>query len=178
MRLHRRLVLVGAVSSLALAANPSAAFAHSPGGDDHSGHHGHHKGHNLIRADFVPSLPTDPAIFTVKPGGAPWVLRKGDVRVRDDGRTDVRIKGLQVLRADGTSDNPVPLITVTLYCSGAPAAVSPLESLSVPAGDARFRVWLHVPKKCAHATVLVNPNGAAATYIASATAGHKKQHSG
>jgi hypothetical protein len=173
MRLHRRIVLVGAVSALALAV-PSAAFAHSPGADNHARHHGHGKGHDLVKADFVPSLPTDPVIFGVKPGGVPWVLGKGEVRVRRDGRTDVRIKGLQVLRADGTTDNPVPMITVTLYCGGASAAVSPLEPLSVPAGDARFRVWLHVPKKCAHATVLVNPNGAAGTYIASATGVHKK----
>jgi hypothetical protein len=159
MRLNSRLALVGAVSVLALALNPAAALAHDGGG------------HNLVRADFTPSLPTDPAINGVKPGGAPWIIDKGTVRVRDDGRIKVRIEGLQVLRPTGLADNPVPNITASLYCDGATtaAAVSTLQPMTVPDGDARFsETLMNAPENCGAATVLINPNGAAGTFIASA----------
>ncbi|MDQ1629467.1 MAG: hypothetical protein QOI54_3211 [Actinomycetota bacterium] len=166
MRLNSRLALAAAVAVGALALNPAAALAHDGG-------HGRH-GHNLIKADLTPSKPTDPPIFEVGPGGLPWVLDKGEVRVREDGRTDVRLEGLQILRADGSTDNPVTLITASLYCGGQLAARSAQQPLSVPEGDARFRVWLAVPQTCDMATVLINPPPNAKTgqfaYIASAMA--------
>src|SRR3954447_13219415 len=86
----RPALLLGAVPALALAFAPSAAFA------DHGGHEagGRHHGHDLIRSDLTPSLPTDDAINGVSPGGAPWQIDRGEVRVRNNGRTDVRIEGL------------------------------------------------------------------------------------
>lgn len=157
MRLNSRLAIVGAVSVLAL--SPSAVLAQ--GG-----------GKNLIRADLTPSLPTDAAINGVAPGGLPWILDRGEVRVRANGRTDVRIEGLQIPR-NGGADNPVASINAVLYCGGLPAADSGPQPMTVPGGDARFRVWLHVPKRCDMATVLISPTGAVGrAYIASAVARH------
>jgi hypothetical protein len=145
-----------AVSALALVTTPASASSGPP----------------VLNADVTPSVPTDPSIDGVKAGGLPWVLADGEVHVRASGRTDVHLEGLQVLRADGSTDNPIASITVSLYCGGALAARSAPQPLSVPAGDARFRVQLTVPAACDGATVLVNPTASnGGVYIASATAG-------
>ena len=160
--MHSKLpvAMIGAASALALSLIPSAALASH-------GHH-HHHGHNLIRADLTPSLPTDAAINGVNPGGLPWILSRGEVRVRDSGRVDVRIEGLQIPR-NGAADNPVASIDAVLYCSGVMAADSGPQPLSVPDGDARFRVFLTVPETCDAATVLISPSAAVGVaYIASA----------
>lgn len=154
MSLHSRAALVGAVSVLTLAITPSAALARG-GGDD------------LIRADFTPSLPTDPQINGINPGGLPWVLDDGEVRVRESGRMDVELEGLQIPR-NGGEDNPVASIRAVLYCDGLRVTDSGPQPLSVPGGDAEFRVMLMVPDKCDMATVLIQPNATA--YIASAVA--------
>ena len=86
-----------AVPALALTLTPSAASAGQ----------GRHGGHDLIRSDLTPSLPTDDPIVGDGPGSLPWIIDRGEVRVRMNGRMDVRIEGLQVPRADGTADNPV-----------------------------------------------------------------------
>ncbi len=153
---HSRLLAVAALAPLLVALAPGIASAH--------------ENHGIIRAHFTPSVPTDPAIFGVKAGGLPWVLDEGSVRIRSNGRTDVRLEGLQVLRTDGSTDNPVPTITASLYCGGVFVTRTDKQPLSVPAGDARFRVRLTVPASCDMATVLINPNGNPAAYIASAMA--------
>lgn len=159
MHVSSRLALVGAGAVLALVVTPVAASAH--GGD-----------HTLIKAAFTPSKTTDPAINGVNPGGRDWILDRGEVRVRDTGRTDVRLEGLQIpaFNPDGTAANPVALITVSLYCGGTLAARSDPQPLSRPDGDARFRITLAAMDSCDAATVLINPNNPAA-YIASAMAG-------
>jgi hypothetical protein len=44
--------------------------------------------------------------------------------------------------------------------------------LSVPEGDARFRVFLDVPRTCEDATVLISPSAAVGkAFIASAVSG-------
>lgn len=156
MQLTSRPALVGAAVAAVLALNPSPASADNG------------NGHDLIREDLVPSLPTDQPINGVAAGGAPWVLDRGEVRVRPDGRMDVRIEGLQIPR-NGGEDNPVASINAILYCSGLPAADSGAQPLSVPEGDARFRVFVDVPEHCDMATVLISPSAAVGrVYIASA----------
>jgi hypothetical protein len=153
--------LLGALPALALALIPSAAVA-GPG---------NHSGHDLIRADLTPSLPTDDPINGVDPGGLPWQIDRGQVRVRPNGRMDVRIEGLQVPR-NGSADNPVAMIDAVLYCGGEPVADSGPHPMSVPDGDARFRVFLDVPSTCDAATVLISPSPLVGTaYIASAVTG-------
>ena len=156
------LAALAAIPALALTLTPSAAFASN----------GQHRGHDLIRADLTPSLPTDDPINGVGPGGLPWQIDRGRVRVRTDGRMDVRIEGLQVPRADGSADNPVGMIDAVLYCGGTQAADSGPHAMSIPDGDARFRVFLDVPRRCDDATVLISPSAAVGgAYIASAMAG-------
>lgn len=155
--------ILGTAPALALALVPSAAVADDGGA-------GHHAGHDVVRADLTPSRPTDPAIDGVSPGGLPWVLHRGEVRVRPDGRTDVRIEGLQIPR-NGSADNPIPMVDAVLYCGGVLVADSGPQPLSVPDGDARFRVHLAVPPTCSAATVLISPSTAVGkAYIASAVA--------
>jgi hypothetical protein len=89
-----------------------------------------------------------------------------------NGRMDVRIEGLQVPRSDGTADNPVGLIDAVLYCGGEQVADSGPQPMSIPGGDARFRVFLDVPRTCDAATVLISPSAAVGgAYIAGAIAG-------
>lgn len=162
MNWKHAVAIVAAVPALALTLAPSAAVADQ----------GRHAGHDLIRSNLTPSLPTDDPIVGVGPGGLPWVLDRGEVRVRQSGRMDVRIEGLQVLRDDGTADNPVGMIDAVLYCGGAPVADSGPQPLSVPGGDAMFRVFLDVPPTCDAATVLISPSAAVGSaYIASAVTG-------
>jgi hypothetical protein len=149
-------LFAGAASALALTLAPSAAFAHD----------GH--GHDLLRSDLTPSLPTDAPIDGVNPGALPWQLAEGSVRVRSDGRTDVRIEGLQIPR-NGGADNPIPFVEAVLYCGGSAVADSGPQAMTVPGGDARFRVQLSVPSTCTDATVLISPSTAVGkVYIASA----------
>jgi hypothetical protein len=157
-----RLAIVGTMSVLALALSPAAALAHD-GGDD------------IIDAKLMPSLPTFDPINGVNPGGKPWVLQRGEVRVRDSGRMDVRIEGLQIPDGNGGAANPpaVGFIDAVLYCDGMQVADSGPHPMTVPGGDARFRVQLHtVPRDCDMATVLISPSAAVGkAYIASAMAG-------
>jgi hypothetical protein len=153
-----RLAIVGTMSALALALSPAAALAHD-GGDD------------IIDATLTPSLPSFAPIFHIPPGGKPWILKRGEVRVRDSGRMDVRIKGLQIPDDNGGAANPVGSIDAVLYCGGMQAADSGPHPMSTPGGDARFRVWLKVPRHCDMATVLISPSAAVGkAYIASAMA--------
>lgn len=124
--------------------------------------------HDLVRADVVPSQPTFGTVNGLPPGAAPWVLDRGEVRVRDDGRMDVRLEGFQIPRPDGTQDNPVASITAVVYCAGTPVADSGPQELSVPGGDARFRVeGLALPRTCDDPSVLISPTAAVGrAYIA------------
>jgi hypothetical protein len=154
---NARLAAVGACLVLALSLSPVAAFA--DGGDD------------LIDADLTASNVDDPPINGVGPGGAPWIIDRGEVRVRDDGRMEVRIEGLQIPAADGSASNPVASINAVLYCGGQPVANSGPQPMSVPEGDARFRVELQVPEHCDMATVLISPTQLVGVrFIASAVA--------
>jgi hypothetical protein len=154
---NARLAAVGACSVLALSLSPAAAFAH--GGDE------------LIDANLTPSNIDDPPINGVAPGGAPWIIDRGQVRVREDGRMDVRIEGLQIPAADGSASNPVASINAVLYCGGMAVANSGGQPMSTPDGDARFRVQLQVPEDCDMASVLISPTALVGVrYIASAVA--------
>jgi len=147
-------VAVAAAALLSLSVTGAPALASSP--------------HDLIRADLVPSQPTFGPINGLAPGAAPWVLDRGEVRVRDNGRMDVRLEGFQVPRPDGTEDNPVPSITAVVYCAGTAVANSGPQPLSVPDGDARFRVeGLELPEDCDAPSVLISPSAAVGrAYIA------------
>jgi hypothetical protein len=173
MQVSRR----AAIATLAAAAlGGSAVSAITASGHDRrdNGRHdnGRHEGERhdalLLRSALAPSVPTDPAIHGVTPGAAPWVLRRGDVSLRRDGRLDLRVRGLVIptAPANGTP-GPVSTVTAAVFCGNDPtaAAVSPAAPIS-RAGDARIRAKLTLPAKCLGAVVLVQPNASPALYIA------------
>jgi hypothetical protein len=161
MKKNLPVALLGTIPALALTLVPAAAFA----GDGGQGDHG---GHDVIRTDLTPSLPTDDAINRVSPGLAPWQISRGEVRVRPNGRMDVRIEGLQIPR-NGGADNPIAAIDAVLYCGGQQVADSGPQAMTVPGGDAEFRVRLGTLPSCTDASVLISPSTAVGkAYIASA----------
>jgi hypothetical protein len=172
MRLPSRVLLSCAAAISVLALLPlTAASGHDSGpgrgpGPAQAAPPAHGPAGDLLRSGLVGSTAPGEGgltLFGVAPGGKTWVVRHGDVRVGRDGRLDVRIEGLVIPSLGGT--NPVPAVSATLVCNevpGTPTATAPLSA----AGDGRIRAIVAVPTPCQAPAVLVNPNGAAGTYIA------------
>jgi hypothetical protein len=154
MRVTRRSLVLTAVAAATLVPASSAVA-----NEDHSSHH---RAHDLLRAPIAGSLTSDPVIFKVSPGGAPWVIDRGNARVRTDGRIDVRVEGLIIPRGDNT--NPVPRLSASLACNGKVVDTTDTVRFS-KAGDARIHDKIRVPKRCIAPVVMLNPNGNAAVYI-------------
>ena len=95
----------------------------------------------------------------------PWQLDSGQVRLRQDGRLTLGVRGL-VIPGNGTP-GPVTSISASLFCGAdtTPTATTPSVPLS-SSGDARISTRISLPAKCLAPVVLVNPNGNAAAYIA------------
>jgi hypothetical protein len=155
---------VGLLSAAALGWSAITGAMSALGDSDH----GHHRGQTLFQATLAPSVPSDPVLHGVSPGGLPWVLDSGQARLRHDGRLSVRVRGL-VLPGPPGNGTPGPITTVnaSLYCgddttAAATTATVPLSS----AGDARISQRVTLPAKCLAPVVLVHPNGNAAAYIA------------
>jgi len=126
---------------------------------------------SLIDATLAPSMPDDPAFHGVNPGGLPWVLDRGEVKLSSDDELDLRVEGLVIPRpaGDGTAGG-VTSITASLYCGAdtdtAAAETSRQARLSSD-GNARLRDRsFDVPETCLSPVILVHPNGNAAAYIA------------
>ncbi|MGB8878297.1 MAG: hypothetical protein WCD11_18375 [Solirubrobacteraceae bacterium] len=139
--------------------------AHHPTGSDHRRPR---HGVTLIDESLAPSQTTDPTFHGVNPGGAPWVLKSGRVRLTSDGRLDLEVRGL-VIPTTGTA-SPVTTITASLYC-GADADAMPADTTQpVPissTGDARIKDRsFSVPSTCLAPVILVHPNGSPTAYIA------------
>ncbi len=144
-----------------------AAVGHGGGGGRHGGE---------LRTSLVPSLPGDPAIHGVQPGGAPWVLDRGQVRLRAKGkdrvRLRVRVRGLVIPPPQGNNTaGGVTTITASIFCgtSTTPAATSAARPLS-QAGNARIDQKLTIAGACPAPVVLVHPNGNLTRFIASSGA--------
>jgi hypothetical protein len=134
----------------------------------HPNHHGQRTSAPLIDESLAPSQTTDPAFHGVSPGGAPWVLKRGEVRLKRDGKLDLSVNGL-VIPALGTP-GPVTTISASLYC-GADSSTTPADTTQqVPIsrkGDARIRdASFRVPSTCLAPVILVQPNGLTTIYIA------------
>jgi hypothetical protein len=123
-----------------------------------------------LKLSLAPSVPSDPTFHGVAPGGAPWVLDRGTVRLKRS-RLDLRVRGLVIpTGAFAGTPGPVTTITASLYC-GADSVTAPVDTTQAAPidrdGDARIRDRsFAVPESCLAPVVLVHPNGDATRYIA------------
>jgi len=154
MRVRRRFLVLTAVVAATLVPASSAVA--------HGDHPSRGRAHDLLRAPIAGSVTSDPVIFTASPGQAPWVIDRGNARVRTDGRIDVRVEGLVIPRGDNT--NPVPRLSASLACNGKVVATTDTVPFST-AGNARIHDRIRVPQRCIAPVVMLNPNGNAAVYI-------------
>jgi hypothetical protein len=152
---------VAALSATALAG--SAA-----GGVSALGHenHGQHNGRTLLESTIAPTVLSDPPIHGVTRGSAPWVLSRGEARLRQDGRLRVSVRGL-IIPTLGNA-GPVTSITASLYCGADtdPAVATTMAAPLSQQGDGTIRDRVALPAKCLAPIILVHPNGIGAAYIA------------
>jgi hypothetical protein len=171
MWISKRILLTAVAAGIAAMSMALAVGASGHSGGHHGkGHHGK-RHHGLIEASLAGSLPTDPTFHGVSPGGAPWVLKRGDVTLKRDGKLTLEVKGLVIPSppGDGTPGG-VATISASLYC-GADADTAAADTTDqVPIsrkGDARIRdESFDVPSTCLAPVVLVHPNGITTRYIA------------
>ena len=143
----------GAVLGLSLLSASAASADNSRSGHDEG---------DVLRASITGSMTTDPVLFGVKPGGAPWVISRGEARLGGDGRLEVEVRGL-IIPTLGT--NPVTKIAASVVCNGAVVATTPSVAFS-PKGNAEIEATVALPMRCLAPAVLLNPNGAPGVYIA------------
>jgi hypothetical protein len=137
-----------------------------PGRGD-NGRNDHRRAHAtaLLRTTLVPSIPADPALHGVAAGGAPWKLAFGQARLHSNGELRVAIQGL-LLTTTGTT-GPVTTVDAALYCGADTTAAATTPSVPLSAtGNAFIDAQVALPATCLAPTLLINPNGAAAVYIA------------
>ncbi|WP_411284126.1 hypothetical protein [Lapillicoccus sp.] len=143
----------GAVLGLSLLSASAASADDSRSGHDEG---------DVLRASITGSMTTDPVLFGVKPGGAPWVISRGEARLGGDGRLEVEVRGL-IIPTLGT--NPVPKISASVVCNGAVVAMTRSVAFS-PKGNAEIEATVALPTRCLAPSVLLNPNDIPAVYIA------------
>lgn len=124
------------------------------------------EGSKVLNASLAPSVPTDPAFHGVTPGGAPWVLDRGDVSIKSDGSFRLDVRGLVI----PTLGNPDGVTTVfaSLYCGADSSAAPAASTKSVPLstrGDATIKDTIALPATCLAPIVLLHPNNVVARYI-------------
>jgi hypothetical protein len=156
-----------ALATVTLAVGAATAFADH----GHRGQKNDHHGGTVLHAELFGSQPAGPVLFGVNPGGVPWVIAKGEAKVRRDGRVKVRIKGLVIPTAPQNGTNPLSNIAATVYCGGSAVGTTQAVPFS-PEGDARIDETLGtpLPRPCLAPALLLNPAPGgvinAATYIA------------
>lgn len=166
MRTSRRTTL----TTVAVAALAATVLTGAPAAAD---------GSTVLRSGFAGNVPLTaphptPVIGGVNPAGRGWILDDSSrVRVREDGRITVRIRGLIF---DNGDPNVVPAVVASLVCGGtAGTVVDTTEAfdLSIPAGHARTRQHIDVPADCDDPIVLVrnatSPGGGPGGYFAFTT---------
>jgi hypothetical protein len=171
MRISKRAlvtVFVAAIAALSMAFAAGASGAARTSHRSKPNHHGKRHGALLIKESLAPSQPTDPTFHGVSPGGAPWVLKLGEVRLKREGKLDLRVEGL-VIPALGTP-GPVTTISASLYCGADSNTTAADTTHQVPIsrkGDARIHdTSFSVPSTCLAPMILVHPNALTTLYIA------------
>lgn len=169
--MHRISKLGPALAIVAAAAIYAGAASGHDGGSSGGDRGGDRHGRDVLRAALAPSLPTDPAFHGVAAGGVPWVLTRGDVRIKLRGRFELKLRGLVIPNppGDGTA-GPVHSVSASLYCGADSNTAAADTTATVPLsarGNARIRDRsFSVPATCLAPVVLVHPNGDATRYIA------------
>jgi hypothetical protein len=147
--------------SVAVGASASGTSSSGSGSGDES----------LLDQTLAPSMPDDASFHGVNPGGVPWVLDRGEVRLSSDDELDLRVEGLVIPRpaGDGTAGG-VKTITTSLFCGAdteTEAAETSRQVRLTSDGDARIRDReFEVPDTCLSPVILVHPNANPAAYIA------------
>jgi hypothetical protein len=167
------LVALATVAAAALVAAVASADDGGRKGDDDQGKNGRgDDAAKIFSAALAPSMPGDPSVHGVAPGGVPWVLKRGRVQLAASGKIKVELRGLVIPIAHGTfpanTALPVTTVSASLYCApDAAAAAATTASVPIsPDGDARITDTLTLPATCLAPTVLVHPNGGLSAYIA------------
>lgn len=168
-----RLVVAISVMAAAVAVYAGVAAGHDGGGGSgkSGGGHGGDRGKAVLDASLAPSQPTDPTFHGVAPGGAPWVLKRGEVKLKPRGRLELRVRGLVIPVAPGNgTPGPVTTISASLYCGADSNTTAADTTAAVPIstrGNARIRDnSFAVPATCLAPVILVHPNGDMTHYIA------------
>jgi len=118
----------------------------------------------LLTTSLAPSVPSDPTLNGVKPGGLPWVIGHGAFALFGHDLV-VLIRGL-IIPELGTP-GPVTTVEASVYCANETTAAATTQSVSISAGgNARIVARVTLPSLCLSPAVLINPNGAGSVYIA------------
>jgi hypothetical protein len=169
-----RILLTAAVMAAAVAIYAGVASG-DKGGNGNKGkahHHGKRHGAPLLKESMAPSEPTDPTFHGVAPGTAPWVLTRGNVQLKRDGKFRLNLRGLVIPPPTGNNTpGPVTTVSASLYCGDNATSTTPADTTAaVPlssTGDARIRDnSFTVPATCLAPVILVHPNGLMNLYIA------------
>jgi hypothetical protein len=173
MRVSKRAaVALLAIAALAGSATTAITALGHGGGRSQADHRGR-GGATVFAATLAPSVLADPTLHGAPRGGAPWVLRRGEARLRRDGRLAVRVRGLVIPDppGDGTP-GPVMTVSASLFCGIDTTAVGTTPSVPISrSGNARMAGRFSLPAKCLAPVVLVHPNGGAAYIAASGFGG-------
>ena len=139
-----------------------------PGKPDHP-NPGNHRGRPVIKDSLAPSQPSDPSFHGVSPGIAPWVLQRGEVLLKGDGKLNLRVAGLVIPSPPGAgTPGPVNTISASLYCGTETPAAGTTQQVQISrTGDAQIHdTSLSIPSTCLAPAILVHPNGDLTHYIA------------
>jgi hypothetical protein len=161
------------LSTTAALALAITAFSAAPAFADESG-----SGGSLLREQLVGSMPApaSPVIAgMINPGGAPWVNGPSRVRVRENGRITVNIRGLVIPSPPGTGVNPVASVVATLVCGGMVQDSTEPFALSM-AGNGHTSDKISVSRHCDAPTVVIQPAANRTVYIASAMGEDEEDH--
>src|SRR5436309_637747 len=152
MRVSKRTAVATLSATALLASGATAVGALGHDGGRRGADNGRHRGATLLASTLAPSVPApgDPTLHSVSPGGAPWVLRRGEARLRRDGRLRVDVRGLVIPVAPGNgTPGPVTTVSASLYCRNDTTAVGTTPSAPISrSGGARMRGTLTLPTKC------------------------------
>ena len=118
MLVSRWFAVASAAAALTIGSGAMAVNAlgdHGGGGGDsgRQGDQGGHNGRSQLQGSLVPSLTSDPTLHGVMPGAHNWTLNRSELRVRGDGRIDLRVRGL--LLEGQTNPGPVTLPSRQCY---------------------------------------------------------------